>query len=1852
MAKQVLQITDFAAGLNAYSDARDIEDNQFAQNWNAIADKAGIIRVSGMAEDSILTDFHNNSNFQSGYGLFQFSTDYSLNEISSDFNYGIKSGTLGDGSTTAATLEATAAQQDSNYYRYMHFFVYDGVGVGESAEITASSNAAVPVLTTSTGVDLDNTSKYIIYPWYYKGYGETGGTDDGSSTTGLGIDGVTDGIHTSMESCNLSTAAGNYFFFSKRTAEDEDSANLGYMTYNWDGTDSRLTLTPGIEYILDFKCAGAQKFYNLVSDGISNANLDGSGDTPCDRPPGIALHNSSVLDNSGCIRTMTSATGDISASAAWQDAQTHYNVVPDSSTSTNGQGAKFDIVTSNSGATVSFFTTKDRGVDYEAGDILTFTDPGTTSNTCTLTVSTVNREGLRLYSDGSFVSDQEWSGSTKGLAFCTNLVDNGDFSQISSTGMLVNEPSDYSIGATTITVDTTDATASNSLTKMFFKSDGTFIGVCTAVTDTENIVFSAGISVALYHNTTLYTLDGWVAQGTNLTFSELASNGYGGHDGTYKMEASNLSFSNLGTPSSYIYQDLTLGNNAKWHLNFMYDSTEGIYYMIRDKSTGLDDFIHGWTFLPPTRNSNTTTAVYKFAGAKTNTMYSNLQDNTDMNYITFDVKNKPASNPVNNTDNAQTNDIRIAFAPASKNGTVNLTGVTVTPGTNDLVTMSHRNKNGNSPFSDNFTQWSTYSCRFTIPEIWSESSDWLLEFNFGEFGYRASNTLGATAEQKIYVDDMRLSKASSDTITLLTDNKSSNSSIHAYSANSQSWISDYVLWGGLNSKPNFDYVNGMLKITDSNFNNNNQNKFIYYSGQPNIESNTIHTWKQRDSAIAEPPSIFVKELASDEMSLNSFNGIDYANLYYSDQHFGADANAAEGTGSWGFNQNADEFGRTNIYRSENDNESHGIVIRKFQDFDWYDVKNTGDVPGHHRSLPISPADEWIPRFYNRDSSWYKDNIVPGHNVDEETNSTAIGSTIAGSKNHYIKNSGWTSSGGFIPNSQSSDNSSYSPQNPINMVIKGDDLKTYLITNDENPEGLQYTNAGMNGKMGEYEGDVHSLSFDFKYRSFHVTNVATSGSTLSWHGPNTKPPMFRIKVIKVDKDSDVFEGNYDTELLQRALKSLDIPGTELGQMEIGENAYTIHSYHSFIRGNLYDEKDYDLNGKVESLDAWRLDENSVNDSTGHPFFLILNTPRLTFNFAKTQITKNDDIVIQFEVLYAQGVDQAEWTSSMPNSDLNSNEQITYSGDYTWGWGYEYSETMFINNMNINFWSTLSLETDSLINIGSGKESEVAFSFGESNELSAGWGNRFFELAVTSVNIFDEESALNVSSELIGHDTVQDKSYIETGHAPNIRVYLGDGQYNDEFIKKTKIYMKDNESDIWYLQFYIDHTTKKLHSTTSNASTLGSYDSTSGTTSWYLGRENFLNFNEVDSYESQTMVSQDSAISSSTLTCRYKTSVVANSRLYVGNILQNGRHYGDRMIKSPIGKYNILPSSNFIDVAINDGDEITALAYYQDKILQFKKRKVFVINISGDYEFLEDTFNNVGVEGNYSVAKTPHGIVWANKSGCYLYNGKEMINLIDNIIPTISEYSTIGGNYWLASALGDKNPVIGYIDNRDTLLIKWTAKNTEEATNPGGISYHFATKSWSFLQRVFSGKSDEPSTGNISNIITNVDGDVLFYRFKSDDAFNNIKKWTNTSLNNYTSTNFKPFVFTTKDFIFGDISTRKKIYKIYITYKVETDGEDSGVGLYAQVNGTEFDLGTISNNIRFSQTSQFAGTNTTCYASETLDETDAKWKTAELKFATPSEVNNIYSMQLMLYSTVINAGFQVNDISIVYRTKNIK
>ena len=111
--------------------------------------------------------------------------------------------------------------------------------------------------------------------------------------------------------------------------------------------------------------------------------------------------------------------------------------------------------------------------------------------------------------------------------------------------------------------------------------------------------------------------------------------------------------------------------------------------------------------------------------------------------------------------------------------------------------------------------------------------------------------------------------------------------------------------------------------------------------------------------------------------------------------------------------------------------------------------------------------------------------------------------------------------------------------------------------------------------------------------------------------------------------------------------------------------------------------------------------------------------------------------------------------------------------------------------------------------------------------------------------------------------------------------------------------------------------------------------------------------------------------------------------------------------------------------------------------------------------------------------------------------------------------------------------------------------------------------------------------------------------------------------------------TKFLDFDAPGVKKKIYKVRISYKCAAT---SNVTVKFDTNqATAYDK-TFAN-----------GTN---FTSNELASTSSAWATAELKPTTSSQANNIYSFGLRIYSGgVVPEDFQINDISIIYRYKNV-
>ena len=367
----------------------------------------------------------------------------------------------------------------------------------------------------------------------------------------------------------------------------------------------------------------------------------------------------------------------------------------------------------------------------------------------------------------------------------------------------------------------------------------------------------------------------------------------------------------------------------------------------------------------------------------------------------------------------------------------------------------------------------------------------------------------------------------------------------------------------------------------------------------------------------------------------------------------------------------------------------------------------------------------------------------------------------------------------------------------------------------------------------------------------------------------------------------------------------------------------------------------------------------------------------------------------------------------------------------------------------------------------------------------------------------------------------------------------------------------------------------------------------------------------------------AANTSFIDAKFKTAVLHGRRVYIGNVRQpsgsGGKNHPDRMLKSAINKFDVFPDKvGAVDVAINDGESIVKLEAFADRILQFKDKTMYVINVSESVDFLEDTHKNKGCKFDYHVTKTDYGIAWFNSFGVYFYDGKQVLNLLEKggmrlISESDWEAFITDGEDGSSDDADMSSAHIGYIPKKRQLLIK--NENTDV------FIYDFVLRAW------MKGSSKIPITTNMTNFVLDGNQDLLYLSNNDSDRVT----W------NPDAASSNAFVYQTKDIDFGEPGVRKKIYKVYVTYK--TGGPTNVQVKYDVDGGTSFNK-TFQNGTNFS--------------SNELSETGmGAWVQAILKPSTSSEANNKYSFALKFTTDgTVPSSFEINDITIVYRTKTVR
>jgi hypothetical protein len=346
-------------------------------------------------------------------------------------------------------------------------------------------------------------------------------------------------------------------------------------------------------------------------------------------------------------------------------------------------------------------------------------------------------------------------------------------------------------------------------------------------------------------------------------------------------------------------------------------------------------------------------------------------------------------------------------------------------------------------------------------------------------------------------------------------------------------------------------------------------------------------------------------------------------------------------------------------------------------------------------------------------------------------------------------------------------------------------------------------------------------------------------------------------------------------------------------------------------------------------------------------------------------------------------------------------------------------------------------------------------------------------------------------------------------------------------------------------------------------------------------------------------------------RWKHAVMFNRRAYVGNVEMHSYDgsveiLSDSVFKSRTNKFDSFSKDRRIDVAIGDGEDITALAQYADMLLQFKQTTLHIINCSGAAEFLEGTYKFKGVDSPASVCSTSFGIAWANKHGCFFFDGREVKDLfikrgLRRIKPyTWTQFSTTG--------LSTSTIRVGFFPDENQIVF----------VNDAGDWFIHDLVTSSFVRGTARSSASEKT-----NLISAWDGKLLLGSGNTTITVVPLKA-TASSVSHVS----KKLDIRTRELDVDSPNVEKKWKKVYITYR-------NAANLSLSYNGVASD-GEIG---------------WTPISSPDFED-EANWNTTGFPIGATA-----YTMRIKITSSNpstsdIPYNFEINDITFVFRTKVVK
>ena len=339
-------------------------------------------------------------------------------------------------------------------------------------------------------------------------------------------------------------------------------------------------------------------------------------------------------------------------------------------------------------------------------------------------------------------------------------------------------------------------------------------------------------------------------------------------------------------------------------------------------------------------------------------------------------------------------------------------------------------------------------------------------------------------------------------------------------------------------------------------------------------------------------------------------------------------------------------------------------------------------------------------------------------------------------------------------------------------------------------------------------------------------------------------------------------------------------------------------------------------------------------------------------------------------------------------------------------------------------------------------------------------------------------------------------------------------------------------------------------------------------------------------------------------KWKDATVANNRVFICNVTMKDENTGtsksnasltkfsDRIMYSMPNRFDTFPYHNYIEAAKGDAETYVAIEAYADRLFAYKQYSVDIINIASPDDtswFLEDSKQHMGVLNKECVKRTQYGIIWINEQGFYLYDGKQIRNLIEN---------KLTNNTWSTK-----------ITNNSTLFYdeKESIANVIQSATSNQTGFRIDLKKATIIADAqFVTVDNDGITNAVFNpthsiVLAQDEGTHLdFYKIDRDPVA-------------ATQTRFQ-----TKDFDFGNPSLNKRIYAVYVTYK-----SDDALTGYFTIEDPEGNSYALSGTVATSA---------------------SNWSTVKL---TPADPITISKASVKMNTGSGSRQVYINDITVEYR-----